>query len=135
MFGILKIWYLTSARLAQKCKNILDKAHSFLWKWFFNSLTFTSFTGVNTFQKQKRNRRKSRKKYSKITFDQKKLILALTIIFDTTKSPSEFTDRHNFNIRTIIAIIDNYAMVTILNNNSLFVRKLKWINNYSIVII
>ena len=38
---------------------------------------------------------------------------------------SEFTDRHDFEVRTIIAIMDNCAMVTILNNDSLFIRELK----------
>jgi len=84
-FGILKIWYLTGARLISKSKRLVDGAISSLRRNCCYNKSFALSTGVDTFPKQKRNRRKLRKQCSKSNTRRKRRILALMTIFATTK--------------------------------------------------
>ena len=50
--------------------------------------------------------------------------IVLAIIFTTSKALTEFLDRKDFEFGTVIAVIDNYTIMIVLNNKSFFVGKL-----------
>jgi len=60
-------------------------------------------------------------------------ILALATVFSTKKYAIVFTNRTDFNLNSILAVVDNCATATVLNNKSLFVGELILTSAYSLV--
>ena len=56
-----------------------------------------------------------------------------TKIFATTKEPSEFLDKRDFEVGSIAVVVDNCATMTALNNKSLFPGNLMPISKHSII--
>lgn len=59
--------------------------------------------------------------------------LICAAIFVITKDPSKFLNRKDFELGTVAAVVNNCAMMTVLNNRSLFHGNLKLTSKYGII--
>ena len=124
LYGIIKIVYLMTCYLNESIVSYRQR----MWL-FSNSL------GVDVLRRHCRARSKAtkRRKRKEKYLQRLSKILALATVFSTTKNATVFTNRTDFNLNSILAVVDNCATATVLNNKSLFVGELIPTSAYSLV--
>jgi hypothetical protein len=100
-----------------------------------NATVFCVALGILKYHKRKRYWSQSAKNRRRRFPRQASIVAMLATIFATTKDPTIFQGYYDFEIESIMTVIDNYTIVTVLNDDSLFARQLKETSIIGIIIV